>query len=145
MDANRVDPYSGLATAAMLAVALVACSRTPAPANATQAPQVSVVTVHRGTVPVTTELPGRTSPYLVAQVRATPSRPWSRCAGHASPTWSTCTERWVAGGSNGPVIRRARLKTSGRLARKARNDLQLPAHRPQRRSFTCESSRIASR
>jgi membrane fusion protein (multidrug efflux system) len=29
-----------------------------------------VVTVHRGTVPVTTELPGRTSPYLVAQVRA---------------------------------------------------------------------------
>jgi len=54
----------------MLAVALAACSRTPAPGNPAQVPQVSVVTVHRGTVPVTTELPGRTSPYLVAQVRA---------------------------------------------------------------------------
>jgi len=31
---------------------------------------VSVVTVHRASVPVTTELPGRTSAYLVAQVRA---------------------------------------------------------------------------
>ena len=29
-----------------------------------------MVTVHRGSVPVTTELPGRTSAYLVAQVRA---------------------------------------------------------------------------
>jgi membrane fusion protein (multidrug efflux system) len=70
MDANRAYPGPGLATAAMLAVTLVACSRAPAPGNATQVPQVSVVTVHRGTVPVTTELPGRTSPYLVAQVRA---------------------------------------------------------------------------
>src|SRR6267154_246637 len=70
MDANRAYPVSGLATAAMLAVTLVACSRAPAPGNAPQVPQVSVVTVHRGTVPVTTELPGRTSPYLVAQVRA---------------------------------------------------------------------------
>ena len=33
-------------------------------------PQVSVVTVQRTSVPVTTELPGRTTPYLVAQVRA---------------------------------------------------------------------------
>jgi membrane fusion protein (multidrug efflux system) len=33
-------------------------------------PEVSVVTVHRGSVPITTELPGRTSAYLVAQVRA---------------------------------------------------------------------------
>jgi membrane fusion protein (multidrug efflux system) len=70
MEANRTHPSPGLATAAMLAVALVACGRPPAPGNATPAPQVSVVTVHRGTVPVTTELPGRTSPYLVAQVRA---------------------------------------------------------------------------
>jgi len=70
MDANRACPGPGLATAAMLAVALAACSRTPAPGNPAQVPQVSVVTVHRGTVPVTTELPGRTSPYLVAQVRA---------------------------------------------------------------------------
>lgn len=70
METNRAHPGPGLATAAMLAVTLVACGRPPAAGNAPQAPQVSVVTVHRGTVPVTTELPGRTSPYLVAQVRA---------------------------------------------------------------------------
>jgi membrane fusion protein, multidrug efflux system len=70
MEANRAYPGRGLATTAMLAVTLVACGRPPAASKATQAPQVSVVTVHRGTVPVTTELPGRTSPYLVAQVRA---------------------------------------------------------------------------
>jgi len=33
-------------------------------------PEVTVVAVHKQAVPVTTELPGRTSPYLVAQVRA---------------------------------------------------------------------------
>src|SRR3989442_5138487 len=41
------------------------------PATTTaQPPQVSVVTVHKGSVPITTELPGRTYAYLVAQVRA---------------------------------------------------------------------------
>src|ERR1700674_2719973 len=35
-----------------------------------QVPEVSVVTVHKGSVPMTTELPGRTSPVLVAQVRS---------------------------------------------------------------------------
>src|SRR5437016_8956896 len=70
MDANRAVPALELATAAMLAVTLVGCSHAPPPNNSTQVPQVSVVTVHRGTVRVTTELPGRTSPYLVAQVRA---------------------------------------------------------------------------
>ena len=39
-------------------------------APAAPPPEVSVVTVQRGTVPVTIELPGRTSAYLVAQVRA---------------------------------------------------------------------------
>src|SRR3989441_4825861 len=44
---------------------------TAKPATTTaQPPQVSVATVHRSSVPITTELPGRTSPYLVAQVRA---------------------------------------------------------------------------
>jgi len=38
----------------------------PAP----QPPEVSVVTVRKAAVPVVTELPGRTSAYLVAQVRA---------------------------------------------------------------------------
>jgi membrane fusion protein (multidrug efflux system) len=70
MDANRAVPGFGFAIATMLMATLAACSRGPAPNKATPAPQVSVVTVHRGAVPVTTELPGRTSPYLVAQVRA---------------------------------------------------------------------------
>jgi membrane fusion protein (multidrug efflux system) len=40
------------------------------PATANDPPQVGVVTVHRQAVPLVTELPGRTSAYLVAQVRA---------------------------------------------------------------------------
>jgi membrane fusion protein (multidrug efflux system) len=54
----------------LFAVVLAACSNAQTPAAAPPAPEVSVVTVHRGSVPITTELPGRTSPYLVAQVRA---------------------------------------------------------------------------
>jgi membrane fusion protein (multidrug efflux system) len=38
--------------------------------QAPQVPEVTVVTVHPQSVPVITELPGRTSAYLVAQVRA---------------------------------------------------------------------------
>lgn len=51
------------------AVVLGACSKEQT-LNAPQAPEVSVVTVHRASVPVTVELPGRTNPYFVAQVRA---------------------------------------------------------------------------
>lgn len=40
------------------------------PASAAAAPQVSVIVARRSPVPVTTELPGRTAAYLVAQVRA---------------------------------------------------------------------------
>lgn len=50
-------------------VVLVGCNAKQAP-PAPQPPEVTVVTVNRGSVPVTTELPGRTSAYLVAQVRA---------------------------------------------------------------------------
>jgi membrane fusion protein (multidrug efflux system) len=39
-------------------------------AAAAAPPEVAVVTVHHASVPVTTELPGRTSAYLVAQVRS---------------------------------------------------------------------------
>src|SRR5260221_2423771 len=42
----------------------------PAMRTTAQTAQVSVVTVHRSSVPITMELPGRTSAYLVAQVRA---------------------------------------------------------------------------
>src|ERR1700736_4810590 len=70
MDSQRAYPGRGLPTAMLLAVALGACSNAQTPAPAPQVPEVSVTTVHRGSVPITTELPGRTSPYLVAQVRA---------------------------------------------------------------------------
>ena len=47
--------------------ACVQAKQAPAPAAP---PEVTVVAVHKQAVPVTTELPGRTSPFLVAQVRA---------------------------------------------------------------------------
>ena len=58
---------------APLSVALVVlggCVQAKQPPPSPTAPEVTVVTVHRKPVPVTTELPGRTSAYLVAQVRA---------------------------------------------------------------------------
>ena len=70
MYSQRTHPVGSLPVAVLLAVAVAACSGTRTPSSAPPAPQVSVVTVHRGSVPVTTELPGRTSAYLVAQVRA---------------------------------------------------------------------------
>jgi membrane fusion protein, multidrug efflux system len=51
--------------------ALGACSQAAErPAAVPPAPQVNVVTVHRESVPVTIELPGRTSANVIAQVRA---------------------------------------------------------------------------
>src|ERR1700736_2953758 len=54
---------------ALAAMVLVGCGSAK-PSTTPPPPQVSVVTVHRGNVPITTELPGRTSAFLVAQVRA---------------------------------------------------------------------------
>jgi len=51
-------------------IVLVGCIRAEEAPPAPSPPQVAVVTVERGRVPVTTELPGRTSAYFVAQVRA---------------------------------------------------------------------------
>ena len=53
-----------------LPLALGACVKAEQAAPAAQPPQVTVVSVHAQRVPVTIELPGRTSAYLVAQVRA---------------------------------------------------------------------------
>src|SRR5271167_161274 len=58
----------GLAPA-LAALILGGCG-TAKPATTVHPPQVSVVSVHRSSVPITIELPGRTSAYLVAQVRA---------------------------------------------------------------------------
>src|SRR5262245_45601327 len=62
-----------IASAALAALAIAAlggCSRAKPAASPPPAPEVSVATVRRASVPVTIELPGRTNPYRVAQVRA---------------------------------------------------------------------------
>jgi membrane fusion protein (multidrug efflux system) len=70
MESQRTHPIRNLLAATLLVALLAACTGAKTPVSAPQAPAVSVVTVHRASVPVTTELPGRTSAYLVAQVRA---------------------------------------------------------------------------
>jgi membrane fusion protein (multidrug efflux system) len=60
----------GAVVSALAVIALAGCSRAKPAAPAAQTPEVSVVTVRRASVPVTTELPGRTTAFLVAQVRA---------------------------------------------------------------------------
>ena len=67
MRVERVS-YCVLAAAAAASF-LAACSRQPAAAPQ-QTPEVGVVTVQASAVPVVIELPGRTSSYLDAQVRA---------------------------------------------------------------------------
>ncbi|MCC7216040.1 MAG: efflux RND transporter periplasmic adaptor subunit, partial [Burkholderiales bacterium] len=60
-----------LALAALAAVALAACNRNEAPPPPAAPPptEVTVVTLQPRTVTLTQELPGRTSPYLIAEVR----------------------------------------------------------------------------
>ncbi|MPV55263.1 efflux RND transporter periplasmic adaptor subunit [Burkholderia sp. HI2761] len=67
MRVERV-PYR-LITAATAAVFLAACGKKES-APSPQTPEVGVVTVQPQAVPAVTELPGRTSAFLVAQVRA---------------------------------------------------------------------------
>ncbi|MBN3791209.1 efflux RND transporter periplasmic adaptor subunit [Burkholderia sp. Ac-20353] len=67
MRVERV-PYR-LITVATAAVFLAACGKKES-APPPQTPEVGVVTVQPQTVPVFTELPGRTNAFLVAQVRA---------------------------------------------------------------------------
>jgi membrane fusion protein (multidrug efflux system) len=55
---------------ALAAIMLAACGPNKQAKPPPATPQVTVVTVKRTSVPVTIELPGRTSAYLVAQVRA---------------------------------------------------------------------------
>ena len=59
-----------LATTFAAVALLAACSRAAERPAAPPVPQVTVVTVHRQSVPALIELPGRTSANLVAQVRA---------------------------------------------------------------------------
>lgn len=66
---NSYRRCAGLAVALPL-LALGGCSPTRQATPRPSAPQVTVVAVQRTSVPVTEELPGRTSAYLIAQVRA---------------------------------------------------------------------------
>jgi membrane fusion protein (multidrug efflux system) len=61
----------GTATAASFLVMACAagCGANAASSSVPPVPEVSVVTVHKTSVPVTMELPGRTTPVVVAQVR----------------------------------------------------------------------------
>ena len=59
-----------IALLSVVLAALGACAQAKQSAPAPQPPEVTVMTVHKEPVPVTTDLPGRTSAYLVAQVRA---------------------------------------------------------------------------
>ncbi|WP_244847995.1 MULTISPECIES: efflux RND transporter periplasmic adaptor subunit [unclassified Caballeronia] len=58
-----------LVSAATAAILLAACGQKQS-APPPQTPEVGIVTIEPSAVPVRTELPGRTSAYLVAQVRA---------------------------------------------------------------------------
>jgi membrane fusion protein (multidrug efflux system) len=60
----------GAVVSTLTVIVLVGCSNAKQAPPTPQPQEVAVVTVHRGPVPVTTDLPGRTSAYLVAQVRA---------------------------------------------------------------------------
>jgi membrane fusion protein (multidrug efflux system) len=55
---------------AAFAITLLSGCNSAKPAAAPPTPEVSVITVHPSQVPITIELPGRTNPFLVAQVRA---------------------------------------------------------------------------
>src|SRR6195256_4652212 len=61
--------HTGVALIAA-AMVLTGCGAAKPATTTPQPPQVSVVTVHPGPVPITIELPGRTNAFLVAQVRA---------------------------------------------------------------------------
>jgi len=53
----------------LLLMIAVGCSRTPQQAGPLPQPEVAVVTIAPQPLVLTTELPGRTSPYLVAEIR----------------------------------------------------------------------------
>ncbi len=59
-----------IALSAVAAIVLGGCVEAQQAAQAPRPPEVTVVTVRPQSVPVVSELPGRTSAYLVAQVRA---------------------------------------------------------------------------
>jgi membrane fusion protein, multidrug efflux system len=67
---TTLSQRSRIALVLVACLAIAGCGSKAAPSPAAQAPEVSVVTVHKGSVAMTTELPGRTTPVAVAQVRS---------------------------------------------------------------------------
>ena len=70
MNPDRVKRLGVELVPIVAALVLAGCGSAKPATRPPPAPQVSVVTVHRSSVSITTDLPGRTSAYLVAQVRA---------------------------------------------------------------------------
>ena len=71
MRATPAHSLRPLAVAGAAAILLAACSQaaTTPPPQATAKPVVGVIRAETGPVTLTTELPGRTAPYLVAEIR----------------------------------------------------------------------------
>jgi membrane fusion protein (multidrug efflux system) len=70
MNSQPMMPWLTRLLATIVALALAACGPAKTAAKPTPPQQVAVVTVHRSSVPVNVELPGRTSAHVLAQVRA---------------------------------------------------------------------------
>lgn len=67
---HATNPFRPRGLALIFMAALLGACGHAQPLSGSQTPGVTVVTVHRTNGPVTIELPGRTNPYYVAQVRA---------------------------------------------------------------------------
>lgn len=71
MSSHETQHRHGACLAVTLAVlALAGCGPAPHASSTPPTPEVTVITARRSSVPVSVELPGRTSAYLIAQVRA---------------------------------------------------------------------------
>ncbi|MDB5808435.1 MAG: mepA [Betaproteobacteria bacterium] len=67
---TRNELFRIAAVSALIVGLFAGCAKGKQAAPAAQTPEVGVATAQRASVPVTIDLPGRTNPYLVAQVRA---------------------------------------------------------------------------
>lgn len=61
---------ASLAASALVTIAIAGCGPAQKPAAQPAVPEVTVLRTKRANVPVAIELPGRTAPFLIAQVRA---------------------------------------------------------------------------
>ncbi|PKO50086.1 MAG: efflux transporter periplasmic adaptor subunit, partial [Betaproteobacteria bacterium HGW-Betaproteobacteria-21] len=69
MQIRPLDQFKPLAVALVSALLLAACSESQQSAPAPAAPSVGVVVAETASVPLINELPGRTAPYMVAELR----------------------------------------------------------------------------